>query len=93
MTTPDPYAVAPGVPATRTNVLAIISLVISIIGFTVVGIVLGFIALSQIKRTGDKGRGFAIAGIVIGFIELVLGIILTIVFVAIAANSTVITTY
>ena len=49
-----------------TNVLAIISLVISILGFNVIAIILGAIGLSQIKRTGEKGRGLALAGIWIG---------------------------
>jgi len=43
-----------------------------------VGVILGFVALSQIKRTGEQGRGLAIAAIVIGFISLVLGIIISI---------------
>ena len=93
MTSPTPYAAAPAPVARRTNILAIISLVVSIVGFTIVGIVLGFIALSQIKKTGENGRGLAIAGVVIGFVELVLGIILVIVAVAVAANSAVVTTY
>jgi hypothetical protein len=35
----------------------------------VVGIVLGFVALSQIKRSGgfQQGRGLAIAGVIVGF--------------------------
>ncbi|MCU1478671.1 MAG: hypothetical protein JWQ64_3364 [Subtercola sp.] len=93
MTSPTPYGATPNAVARRTNVFAIVSLVLSIIGFTVVGIVFGFIALSQIKKNGDGGRGLAIAGIVIGFIELILGVILIIVFAVIAANSTVVTTY
>jgi hypothetical protein len=40
------------------------------------GVILGFVALSQIKRTGQRGRGMAIAGIIIGSILLVLGITL-----------------
>ncbi|MEF2976881.1 DUF4190 domain-containing protein [Subtercola sp. YIM 133946] len=93
MTTPAPYGAASGPVAPRTNVLAIVSLVVSIVGFTIIGIVLGFVALSQIKRTGESGRGLALAGIVIGFIELIIGIILVIVVIAVAASSTTVTTY
>jgi hypothetical protein len=31
------------------------------------GIVCGHIALSQIKRTGEKGRGYALAGLIVGY--------------------------
>ena len=34
------------------------------------GIIFGHIALSQIKRTGENGRGMAIAGLVIGYLSL-----------------------
>jgi peptidyl-prolyl cis-trans isomerase B (cyclophilin B) len=33
----------------------------------VLGIVFGHVALSQIRRTGEQGRGLAIAGLVIGY--------------------------
>jgi hypothetical protein len=71
------------------NVLSIISLVGAIIGFNVIAVILGFIALSQIKKTGEQGRGLAIAGIVIGFIYLALIILITIfvIIVSIAAAS------
>jgi len=45
----------------------------------IVGIILGFVALNQIKRTGEKGHGLALAAIIIGFASIVLGIIITIV--------------
>ena len=56
----------------KTNVLAIISLVTSIIGFTLVGIITGHIGLSQIKKTGEQGRGLAIAGLIIGYLSIFL---------------------
>jgi peptidyl-prolyl cis-trans isomerase B (cyclophilin B) len=78
----------------KTNVLAIVSLVISILGFNVIAIILGAIGLSQIKKTGEKGRGLAIAGIIIGAVSLVLGIIIVIVSLSIiAANPGTVTTY
>ena len=81
------------VAAPRTNVLAIVSLVISILGFNVIAIILGAIALSQIKKTQEGGRGLAIAGIVIGAISIVLIIVIIIATFAIAAANTTITTY
>ncbi|RPE32062.1 DUF4190 domain-containing protein [Kitasatospora cineracea] len=54
-----------------TNGLAIASLVVSFLCFVgAAGIVMGAIALRQIKRTGERGRGLAIAGIVIGSLWL-----------------------
>ena len=47
----------------------------------IVGIILGIIALNQIKQTGQQGRGLAIAGIVVGgawvalFLILILGLV------------------
>jgi hypothetical protein len=69
------YAAAPN--GQKTNVLAIVSLVSSFF-ISIVGIITGHIALSQIKKTGEQGRGLAIAGLIIGYIGLVVGIILAI---------------
>ena len=55
----------------KTNVLAIVSLVTSILGLSLVGIITGHIALSQIKKTGEEGRGLAIAGLIIGYVSIV----------------------
>lgn len=65
----------------KTNTLAILSLVFGFL-VNIVGIVLGFVALNQIKRTGEKGRGLAITGIVVGFISLISGIIFAILMLA-----------
>lgn len=55
----------------RTNALAISSLVASCLGLFcfiggIVGIVLGSVALSQIKQRREGGYGLAVSGIVIG---------------------------
>jgi uncharacterized membrane protein len=69
----------PGAPAdSRWNTLAIVAFIVTFF-INIVGIILGFIALNQIKRTGEKGRGLALAAIIIGFASIVLGIIITIV--------------
>jgi hypothetical protein len=54
-----------------TNGMAIASLVCSLFGWLciigpILGLIFGFIALNQIKETGQGGRGMAIAGIVVG---------------------------
>lgn len=55
-----------------TNALAIASFVVSLIGFGLIGVILGHVALSQIKRSNgyERGRGFAIAGLIIGYAEI-----------------------
>jgi hypothetical protein len=87
------YAAAPAAP--KTNVLAIVSLV-SAFFISLVAIITGHIALSQIKKTGEQGRGLAIAGLVLGYLGLVAGIIFLIVWIAIfsaAVSSGTVTTY
>jgi hypothetical protein len=92
---PGPDYSAYGPPAQKTNQMAIASLVASIVGLVfgfflmflcfigfvppLIGIVLGVVALNQIKRSGEQGRGFAIAGIIIGgvaFVPLIIGLVL-----------------
>jgi uncharacterized membrane protein len=59
-------APAPAV-ARRTSTLAILALVASLV-VSPVGFVLGFVALGQVRRSGEAGRGLAIAAIVVGFV-------------------------
>lgn len=61
----------------RMNTMALVSFVLSFFSFPL-ALIFGFIALNQIKKTEEKGRGFAIAGIVISFVELALIVILSI---------------
>lgn len=60
------------VPAQGTNGLAIAALVCPLAGCFLfpLGIIFGHIALSQIARTGESGRGLAIAGLVISYVIL-----------------------
>lgn len=51
------------------NVLAIIGFV-GVFFLGIIGVVLGHIALSQIKRTGEGGRGFALAATIIGYVRV-----------------------
>jgi hypothetical protein len=78
-TPPPPVATSQtSSPAARqTSGLAVAALVTGIIGFvfppgTILAMVLGGIALSQIKKTPDmSGRGIAIAGLVLGIVTVV----------------------
>lgn len=76
---PGYYPGYPQAPA-GTNSLAIFSLVASVIGLlcgvgSIIGIVLGAIALRQIKRTGQQGYGLAVAGIVVGVASLIISLV------------------
>lgn len=96
-----PYAGGYAAPKSRTNGLAIGSLVASIVGIPmsffcfgvlgglagIAGVVLGILALNQIKQSGEEGRGLAIAGIVIGGAVLVLALIAGIFLVAYSVNT------
>jgi hypothetical protein len=70
---PAPAYVAP-VGAPRTNVLAIVALILGIV-VPIGGIICGPIALGQIKRTGEAGRGLAMAGLIIGIVFTIIAII------------------
>lgn len=75
-----PQPPAPGfVPVTSTNGLAIASLVLGILWLfwvgSLVGLILGLVALRQIKNRNQRGRGIAIAGIVLGILGLVVLVI------------------
>jgi peptidyl-prolyl cis-trans isomerase B (cyclophilin B) len=60
-----------------TNTLAVLSLVFSFI-VAIVGVILGHVALSQIARTGQEGRGLAITGLVVGYVSLLAGMIFSV---------------
>jgi uncharacterized membrane protein len=69
---PPPTPAAPSAPGKG---LAVASLVCSLVGLipyvqvaAVVGIILGFVALNQMKGTAGEGRPLAKWGIIIGFV-------------------------
>ena len=75
------YGYAGYAPAPRTNGLAVTAMVSSLVGVAlswtavlalgvVVGVITGHIALRQIARTGERGRGMALAGVIIGWISI-----------------------
>jgi Domain of unknown function (DUF4190) len=84
----DPYAYG-GYPPPRppgTNGKAIASLVTSLAGLTfcglpsIVGLILGIIAMRECKRTGQEGHGMALAGVIIGALATLLFVVVVIVY-------------
>ncbi len=66
-----PYSGTASAPGSgRTNTFALLALIFGVLGSAVLPIVFGYMALSQIARTGEQGRGMAIAGIVLGWISV-----------------------
>lgn len=53
----------------RTNTMAVLSLVFAFV-FSPLAIVFGHVGLSQLRLTGEQGRGLAIAGLVLGYISV-----------------------
>lgn len=83
----------------KTNLLAILSLIASLVGFImflpvigqIAGVIMGHISLKQIKTTGERGHGMALAGLLIGYISLGLIVLFVIgisILIASTANST-----
>ncbi|NIJ05333.1 DUF4190 domain-containing protein [Frigoribacterium faeni] len=63
--------------AARYNVLAIVGFILAFV-FSLAGLVVSIIAFSQIKKTGERGRGLALAGIIISVVFMILSIVLSI---------------
>lgn len=87
----DPYAsgYAGGMsPQPPQNTMALVALIMSLVGLVtgitaVVGIILGHIAKSQIKRTGESGDTMATWALIVGYVLVglwVLGVIAYILF-------------
>jgi hypothetical protein len=98
-----PFQSAPMVMARQTNGLAVASLVCSCVGIIpfffglpcILGIVFGFVARSQIRRTGVKqeGDGLALAGIIVGFSLIGIFIVVVILLVAFGNSQTCFSTF
>jgi hypothetical protein len=67
---PGGWAAPYPVPVASTNTLSIVALVLGLVGVSPGAVVCGHIALGQIRRTGEQGRGMAIAGLVLGYVGL-----------------------
>ena len=62
-----------------TNTMSIVGFVMSF--FTpIVGLILSIVGMSQIKKTGEPGKGYALAGIIISAISLFLSLIFYVIY-------------
>jgi uncharacterized protein involved in response to NO len=77
-------------PVTKTSTMAIISLIAGITGWSIlpflgsiVAIITGHMAQSEIKKSGGKitGKGMAVAGLILGYLSIALGLCLICVFI------------
>jgi hypothetical protein len=84
-----PYTAA--APSRSTNGMAIASMVLGILWLywigSILALVFGYIALSQIRQRGEGGRGMAIAGVVLAWIGIGIAVIGIVVAIIVAATS------
>jgi Domain of unknown function (DUF4190) len=60
------------------NVLSIVGFVLSLVGVSLVGVILGHLGLSQINKRGERGKGFAIAALVLGYLGILAAIVIVV---------------
>lgn len=59
------------------NVFAVLSIIF--VWFAgILGLIFGYVALSQIKKTGERGRGLALASVILGWIAVAVALIIII---------------
>lgn len=85
----QPQHQQPQYPQQRTNTMALIGMVLSLVSvplalccfpvLAVVGAVLGHVALGQIRTSGENGRGMAITAIAVGWAVTALYVVLVVV--------------
>jgi hypothetical protein len=76
-----PQPTTPPPASGELNDLAVVALIASCIGLSIPGLVMGHIALRQIKRTGETGHGFALAAVIVGYVISVLVLLAIVAFV------------
>lgn len=67
----QPAPVAPPTTLAYTNTFALVSIITAFLA-PIAAIIFGHMALGQIKRTGDAGRGLALTGLIIGYAYFVM---------------------
>lgn len=77
---PYPPAASLGTPG-----IGIAGFIVSLLGFSLIGIILSWIGYSQAKREG-RPKGLCVAGIVIGFVWLVIAVVVVLFMVVFAAS-------
>jgi hypothetical protein len=77
----QPYSNVPGYMNPPTNVLAVVGFIMSLVPFvwplgSIAGVIMGHIALAQLKREQKKGHGLALAAVIIGYVGIGLFVLL-----------------
>ena len=77
----------PPTPTRPTNAMAVAALISGVVSWIllplfggVAAVVLGHLALSQLKKTGEEGNGLAIGGLVLGYLNLLFSLVMVCVF-------------
>lgn len=70
----------------KTNTMAIVGLVLAFIAAPI-GAIISFVALGQIKKTGEGGRGLALAGAILGTLFTVFFILIIIFSIVVASKA------
>lgn len=74
---PPAMAISNYSDGTRTNTLAILTLVFGILG-GFVAIIIGHISLNQIKNTGERGGGMAATGLFLGYLWVLVLVVIVV---------------
>jgi uncharacterized protein YacL len=64
-------------PQDRFNTLSIVAFILAFV-VSLGAVICGHIALAQIKRTGERGRGLAIWALVLGYLGILIGVLLVV---------------
>ena len=72
-------------PQQRFNTLSIVAFILAFV-VSLGAVICGHIALVQIRRTGERGRGLAIWALVLGYLGILLGIVYAVVIIGLIAN-------
>jgi hypothetical protein len=71
---------------TKLNTLAVVSIASALTSIgAVAAIITGHVSLTQIKKSGESGRGLALAGLIIGYVTIGLWVLSSIAFVVAGA--------
>lgn len=66
---------------TKLNTLAVVSIATALTSIgAVAAIITGHVALTQIKKSGESGRGLALAGTIVGYVTIALWVLGSIAF-------------
>ena len=64
---------------TKLNTLAVVSIATALTSIgAVAAIITGHVALTQIKKSGESGRGLALAGTIVGYVTIAFWVITSI---------------